>query len=88
MSTISGHPRVGGMSALASLSVHSEVDSRVLDPRRLSRRAEETLSRQEFPLPLDRLAPARGILLAGITGLFLWITLIVVGYFLVKAAGL
>ena len=75
------------MSALASSSVHSEVDRRVLDPRRLSQRAEETLSRQEFPLSLNRLAPARGILLAGITGVFLWITLIVVGYFLVKAAG-
>jgi hypothetical protein len=88
MMTISGHQRVGGTSALTSPSVHSEVDTRVLDARRLSRRAEGTLSRQDSPLPLDRLAPARGILLAGITGLLLWITLIVVGYFLVKAVGL
>jgi hypothetical protein len=88
MTTISGHQRVGGVSTLTSPSVHSEVDTRVLGARRLSRRAEETLSRQESPLSLDRLAPAKGILFAGITGLLMWITLIGVGYFLIEAAGL
>jgi hypothetical protein len=33
------------------------------------------------------MAPARGIVLAAITGLFLWITLIAVGYLLLGAGG-
>ena len=65
-----------GISALTSPSVRSEVDSRVLDTRGRS------------PRPSDRLAPARGIILSAITGLLLWIALIVVGYLLVERAGL
>jgi len=66
---------VGGDQVLAS---SSEVDA-----RGLTRRTEEALSRREdSDLPLDPIRPARGVVLAVITGLFLWITLIGVGYFL------
>ena len=74
---------------MTSPSVHSEVDTRVLDTRGLSRRAKEALSRRgDSEFPSDPLGPARGIVLSGIAGLLLWITLTVVGYLLVEGAWL
>jgi len=74
----------GGGIALSAPTVHSEADA-----RGLSRLVDEAHSRPEDSnLPPDPIAPARGILLSGITGLFLWITLIAVGYLLLGAGGL
>jgi len=72
----------GGISALTSPSIHSEVDA-----SGLSRRAEKAVSRRDDSglLP-DRLGPARGIVLAAFVGLVMWITLIGLGYFLVELA--
>lgn len=76
------------MSALTTSSLHSEVGNRLLDASGLPRRPEEMLTRlEDSGFSSGPLAPARGIVVAGIVGTLLWIALISVGYFLAVGAG-
>jgi len=81
--------RARGGNALTSSSVHSEIDSWVLAASRRALGAKEAdLRFEDVACTSNRLAPARGIVLAGFVGALLWITLIAGAYFLVEGFGL
>ena len=71
--------------ALTSSSVDSEIDSWVFAASRRALGAKEAdLRFKDVACTSNRLAPARGIVLAGFVGVLLWITLIAGAYFLVE----
>jgi len=81
--------RAGGGDALTSSSVHSEIDSWVLAASSRALGAKKAgLRLEDVACTSNRLAPARGIVLAGFAGALLWITLIAGAYFLVEGLGL